>query len=88
VRSGNGKVLTARARRGFPVHRIGTGGVPATGAVFLAVHTVAVLTDAQDKTGLDQHPRIGFEIVLHAHAAKLRSLGEDLAAGASSDSGR
>ena len=50
------------------------------GAVFLAIYTVPIFADAQNEAGLDQHPRVGFEISLHTYASKLRPLGEDLAA--------
>ena len=76
----NGKVLTVRAGRRFPVRWVGSGGVAAAGAVLLTIDAVAVVADTQDETGLDQHPRVGLEISLHTYASKLRSLGEDLAA--------
>ena len=59
---------------------IGASRGAATRAILPPENTKPILTNAQSQTGFDQHPRIRFEIILHAHPAKLRSLGEDLIA--------
>ncbi len=47
----------------------------------MLVEAKTPITNAERQTGLDQHPRVGFQILLHAAAAKLRALGDNLTAG-------
>jgi hypothetical protein len=77
MRAGEGEVFAAGAGRRFAAHGIGIGpqGIAETSAIFPAIDTVAPIAYTLDETGFGEHACVGFQILLHARAAKARPFG-------------